>query len=104
MNDLLSVFDGNESDPRARAALMMTPAQRSVIRALFAELGIGAAANQFEVTAELTGTRISSVGDLEAATAQRLIEGLRRRVAALGRTVTGNSWIDREQDTWIDRL
>lgn len=104
MDDLLSVFDGNEPDASAHAALMMTPAQRSAIRALFAELGISAAGDQFEVTAELTGTRISSVGELEAATAQRLIEGLQRRVTGLGRTVTGKSWDDREEDTWIDRL
>ena len=104
MDDLLSVFDGNEPDPSALAALMMTSAQRSAIRALFAELGIAAAGDQFEVTAELTGTRISSVGELEAATAQRLIEGLQRRVDGLGRTVTGKSWNDREEDTWIDRL
>ncbi len=104
MGDLLSVFESDEPDPTARSPLMMTTPQREEIRSLFAELGIGTAGAQFEITAELTGVRISSVGELQAATAQRLIEGLRRRVAARGRTLTGNSWSDREQDTWIDRL
>ena len=83
---------------------MMTPAQRTEIRALFAQLGVATARDQFEVTAELTGDRITSVGELSAATAQRLIQGLQRRVAGLDRSLTGKSWDYPEEDTWIDRL
>ncbi|MDE0547430.1 hypothetical protein [Microbacterium sp. C7(2022)] len=105
MSDLLSVFDDNDDSESASVRpLQMTDRQRSEIRELFARLDIPTAARQFEVTAELTGVRISSVGELDAATAHRLIGALKRRAEALGRVTTGNSWDDREEETWIDRL
>ena len=106
MSDLLSVFDDYDDDaePTSARPLPMTDGQRSEIRALFAALDIGSAALQFEATAELTGVRITSVGDLDAATAHRLIGALQRRVRSSGRVTTGKSWDDREEDTWIDRL
>ncbi|MDQ7880337.1 hypothetical protein Q9R08_20280 [Microbacterium sp. QXD-8] len=106
MSDLLSVFD--ENDPGARPTevrpLPMTGEQRSEIRELFATLDVATASRQFEVTAELTGVRITSVAELDAATAHRLIGALKRRVETSGRLMTGNSWDDREEDTWLDRL
>jgi hypothetical protein len=106
MSDLLSVFDNNNDDaePTSITPLPMTGEQRSQIRELFARLEVSTAPRQFEVTAELTGVRIASVGELDAATAHRLIGALKRRVEALGRVTTGNPWDDREEDTWIDRL
>lgn len=106
MSDLLSGFDDldDDAEPIGVRPLLMTDSQRSEIRELFARLHIASAARQFEVTAELTGVRIYSVGELDAATAHRLIGALKRRVVSSGRVTTGNSWDDREEDTWIDRL
>ena len=53
---------------------------------------------------ELTGTEIARVGDLSAANAHRVIEGLEARVRDAGRQYTGNAWTDRDEETWIDRL
>lgn len=106
MGDLLSVFDdkGDDTEPTSVRPLPMTDSQRSEIRDLFARLDVATAALQFEATAELTGVRINSVGELDAATAHRLIGALKRRVVSSGRVASGNSWDDREEDTWIDRL
>jgi hypothetical protein len=105
-SDATSLFT-MEDAPVAPAAVgvpTMTDQQRAEIGSLFGQLGVQDAATQFRVTEELTGTRISSVGELDSATAHRLIAGLQRRIANSGRTRTGNSWDDREGDTWIDRL
>lgn len=104
MNDLLSVFDSDDPEPPDNQPLLMTGRQREQIRGLFAQLGIGSAREQFDLTAQLTGVRIGSVADLEATSAQRLIEALQRRIDSTGRTRTGNVWVDRDEDTWIDRL
>lgn len=107
MNDSVPLFnDGlaETASPTITAPLMMTPSQRSEIRGLFAELEISTAPEQFEVVKELTGHTLSSVGELTAAAAQMLTARLKTRLARRGRTSTGNSWDDREEDTWIDRL
>lgn len=106
MSDLLSVFDYKDDDdaPTSVRRLSMTDDQRWEIRELFAKLDVATAARQFDVAAELTGVRITSVGELDAATAHRLIGALNRRVQSSGRVTTGNSWDDHEEDTWIDRL
>ncbi len=106
MSDLLPIFndDGTDAEPTGIRPLPMTGEQRSEIRELFAALDVATAARQFQVTAELTGVQITSVGELNAVTAQRLIGALKRRVQSSGRVKTGNSWDDREEDTWIDRL
>ncbi|WP_454130537.1 hypothetical protein [Microbacterium aurum] len=105
-----SLFDLSQPDvddratPPPAAVPMMSADQRTKIRALFGELGITTAREQFGVVKELTGTTITSVADLTAATAHRLVERLAARVRDVGKTRTGNSWDDREEDTWIDRL
>jgi hypothetical protein len=105
MNDLLSLFNDHGSHSSDGAALdTISAAQRSAIRSAFARLGILDARSQFAVVEELTGQRITSVGDLKARHAQTLIYGLEGRVANAVRKNTGNSWDDREQDTWIDKL
>lgn len=82
----------------------MSDSQREEIRSLFGTLGIRTAREQFDHVEEITGKRISSVGDLDVATAQRLAGGLRSRVSSRGRERTGNAWADRDEPTWIDRL
>lgn len=83
---------------------MMSESQRSEIRSLFATLGVSTAREQFDYVADATGKRIVSVVELDGSTASMLISRLRGRVASHGRKSTGNSWDDRTEDTWIDRL
>ncbi len=106
MSDAIPLFDDADEDlPRPQAQpVMMTATQRAEIKDLFGRLGIAVAREQFRVIYELTGNRINNVGELQAAQAHRAIDGLRKRVAALGSVRTGNSWDDREEPTWIDNL
>jgi hypothetical protein len=102
---MLPLFDEEPSSEDQRSdPVMMSDLQRSEIRSLFESLEVRAARQQFDLVAEITGTKISSVQDLNGATAQRLIGRLRTRVANLGRASTGNSWDDRTEETWIDQL
>jgi DNA polymerase-3 subunit epsilon len=82
----------------------MTALQRQTIRELFAQVGVVDAHAQFDIVAELTGVRITSVAQLEVGQANVLIQMLRGRAARSGHVNTGNAWADREEDTWIDRL
>lgn len=103
MEDGLFELDTPAREPTPAPA-PMTLAQREVIRELFSTLGIADAKGQFEVVAELTGRRIASVGELDAATANTLIPMLTGRASRANRATTGNSWADRDEDTWIDQL
>ena len=107
MSELFSLFDDPDREPApapATGPVMMTYAQRTEIKELFAQLGVATAAEQFQAIHELTGARITNVGELQGADAHRAIAGLRKRVAALGTVRTGNSWDDRDEPTWIDNL
>lgn len=102
---MLSLFDEEpSSDDHRSEPVMMSDLQRSEIRSLFESLEVRAAREQFELVDEITGTRISSVRELDGVTAQRLIGRLRARVENFGRSSTGNSWDDRTEETWIDHL
>lgn len=106
MTATLDLFadEPDETLPVAAPAPPMTDEQRGTIRGLFAQLGLRTAAEQFALVEELTGVRLTSVTQLRAVQASLLIERLRGRVASAQRITTGNSWADREEDTWIDRL
>ncbi|GAA1659464.1 hypothetical protein [Microbacterium flavum] len=105
MSDQLFSFGSDAvHDAHPPQVMMMSDAQRATIRALFEELGVPDAKSQFAIVGELTGTTIGSVNELTASAAARLINSLRSRIAALGQSRTGNAWVDREEDTWIDRL
>lgn len=82
----------------------MTDSVRGQLRLAFAKLGVATARDQFDVVAELTGLRISSVLDLTQRQAQTLLISLTRRVESAGTRRTGNAWADRDEDTWIDKL
>lgn len=102
---MLSLFDDQPlPDEEANAPVMMSSSQRSTIRSLFETLEVRTAREQFDSIEEVTGTRIKSVGELDAATAQRVIARLQSRVQNQGRVQTGNAWDDRAEETWIDRL
>lgn len=91
-------------NPEEELRTPMTSVQRQMIRELFAQIGVTDAHGQFQLVADLTGVRITSVGDLEVAAANVLIRQLKGRVANMSRANTGDAWADREEDTWIDRL
>lgn len=100
------LFDLEDSAPTEAqsAPTPMTALQRQTIRELFAQIGVADARAQFDIVAELTGIRITSVGDLEVGPANVLIQMLCGRATRSGHANTGNAWADREEDTWIDRL
>lgn len=107
MTEPLDLF-ADPVDPRVRAAPipMMRNEQRDEIRSLFASLGLATAREQFELVNVLIGVRLNSVTELAATNASALIHRLRERVDSgpKSKASTGNSWADREEDTWIDRL
>lgn len=102
----LSLFDDPDDDtPKQLAAPEpMSEFQRTEIRRLFGNLDLSTAREQFDLVEVLVGIRLRIVTDLTASDAQQLILRLRGRVANQSRSSTGNSWADREEDTWIDRL
>lgn len=100
------LFDLDDSAPAEKqtAPNPMTALQRRTIRELFAQIGVSDARAQFDIVAELTGVRITSVAELEVGPANVLIQMLRGRAARSGHVNTGNAWADRDEETWIDRL
>ncbi len=105
MSDQLFSFGSDAvHDARTARAMMMSAEQRATIRALFAELGLADAKSKFAAVGELTWTAIGSVSELTASRAAGVINGLHSRIDAMSRSRTGNAWVDREGETWIDRL
>lgn len=104
MNDLFDLFAEPAPEPEPARATPMNDSQRTEIRTLFGTLDKVTAGDQFAVVDELIGIHLTSVVDLTAIDASRLIQRLRMRVDSQSRTVTDNSWADRDEDTWIDRL
>lgn len=102
--DLFSLPDTPSVEVPAEAAPPMTGEQRAEIRDLFAQLDVRTAREQFDLVDILIGIRLRSVADLDAKNAAVLIPRLRKRVASQAKTSIGNSWADREEDTWIDNL
>ncbi|WBM79851.1 hypothetical protein KIV56_17035 [Cryobacterium breve] len=104
MDDLLPLFDDSDASPREERSKPMTSSQRAAIRESFAALGVADVRGQFSLVEELTGIRIMSVADLQEHDAQSLILRMAGKVSSLGRRNTGNTWDDRDEDTWIDKL
>lgn len=106
MVELFALFDEQALiDPKPLSEpAMISVSQRATIRAAFAHLEILDAKTQFEVVRELTGVRITSVQQLTERDSQTLIHLLANKIATAGRVNTGNSWADRDEDTWIDKL
>lgn len=101
----LSIFDEpDDACVRPTPPPSMYESQRAEIRNLFAELGMVTAREQFMLVEELIGVRLNAVIDLKAHDAQRLIPILRSRTQTTSRPKTGDSWADRDEDTWIDKL
>lgn len=82
----------------------MTDAQRLELRQLFAQLDVATAREQVDLVKVLIGIRPTSVDDLDTKAAALLTSRLEQRVKSKSRVRTGNSWTDRDYETWIDRL
>jgi len=107
MTEPLDLFaDPVDAPVEAAPIPMMRTEQRDEIRSLFGSLGLATAREQFELVYVLIGVRLNSVTELTATNASALIHRLRERVNSRSnsKASTGNSWADREEDTWIDRL
>lgn len=104
MNDSLDIFSDSDPEPATERSQPMTDDQRARIRSLFSALSKTTAREQFALVEELIAVRITRVTELTSPHASLLIERLGRRVKRLDQTHSGNSWADREEDTWIDRL
>ncbi|WP_157432259.1 hypothetical protein [Agromyces italicus] len=103
---MLSLFDDapDPSAPSDPGPSPLSDGQRLQIRDAFGLLGLTTAREQFALVEELTGIRLSRVTDLTEDAARSLIYTLKGRVQNAGRANTGDSWADRDEDTWIDRL
>ncbi|AMB59189.1 hypothetical protein [Microterricola viridarii] len=101
-----SLFDDDPDipDPDEARPRPMLESQRSQIRDAFGALGLTTAREQFALVEELTGVRLNRVTDLTENAARTLMYALKGRAQNAGRSNTGDSWADREEDTWIDRL
>lgn len=105
MEQIPSLFgDERHAEPATNSDHEMTEATRDQIRRAFGKLGITSAREQFEVVAELTSLRISSVAELTQRQALTLLLSLTQRVESASTRLTGNAWADRDEDTWIDKL
>lgn len=107
VSDLFGLFSSPRPEPAKGAQpafIPMTAEQRTTIRRLFDDLGVRTSPEQFDLVDVLVGIRLNAVAELDEKGAARLIPRLRDRVASAQRQTTGNSWDDREEDTWIDRL
>jgi DNA polymerase-3 subunit epsilon len=103
-DDTLALFEADPDPYFPELPTMMSAKQRVTIRDAFARLGITSAKEQFAVVEELTGERIASVSELDEGRAQTLAILLTNKVATHRRPNSGNSWADRDEPTWIDRL
>lgn len=104
MTEPLDMFAPATDNPHVAPPAPMTAEQRGQIRDLFAILGVSTAHEQFRLVDVLVGVRLRSVGELTSKSAAILIPRIRERVESHSRSQTGNSWTDREEDTWIDKL
>lgn len=102
--DLFAFASARPDEAPVEPVSPMTGEQRAEIRTLFSQLHVRAAREQFDLVDVLIGIRLRSVADLDTKSAAALIPRLRKRVASQAKISTGNSWADREEDTWIDIL
>ena len=105
MSELFDLFSA-PVDPSVtkEPSPQMTPEQRSEIRALFSALGITTAQEQFDLVSVLVGVKLRAVSDLDSKSAAALVPRLQKRLETRSKSATGNSWNDRDEDTWIDNL
>lgn len=106
MSSALSLFpDDNVPSSSAQTAdKTITESQRIALRALFEQLGVSDAQEQFQIAEEVSGQRIRSVNELLASKAQVLILQLPARIHNRNKKTTGDTWTDRDEETWIDKL
>lgn len=104
MGDGLFDLDDSAGQGASAAPALMTPVQRETIRDLFAKIRVTSDGAQFDMVAGPTGVQTTSVAQLEDDKANLLTHMLSGRASRGHRVSTGNSWADRDEDTWFDRV
>jgi hypothetical protein len=82
----------------------ITEEQIAQIRASFADAGIHEQNERKKIIESCVVRAVSSLRDLYATDAHRLLNLLRQRRDTRPKTVGGSAWDNREEDTWIDKL
>ncbi|MET3949160.1 hypothetical protein ABIB49_003888 [Arthrobacter sp. UYCu512] len=93
--------------PEGQAPLQhkpITDEQVARIRDAFTDAGIHEQDERKAVIESCVIRSVSSLRDLYATDAYRVLNLLRQRRDALPNTVGGSAWDNREEDTWIDKL
>lgn len=82
----------------------ITDDQIARIRAAFADAGINEQNDRKAVIKACIVRPVTSLRDLYATEAHRVLGLIRDRKEAEPKTVGGSAWDNREEETWIDRL
>jgi DNA polymerase-3 subunit epsilon len=102
MSDAL--FDFDEPDPSPSASeLPVREGQVVQIRREFERLGITGQEERQAVIESTVLRSVRSLSSLTALEARRILAILGKRMPG-GQNVSGSSWDNREEDTWIDKL
>lgn len=78
--------------------------QVTAIREAFTAAGIGSLAERKEIAQSCVVRPLSSLRELTAAEAHRLLKRIRDNANAKPRASGASAWDLREEDTWIDKL
>ncbi|ADX75219.1 hypothetical protein Asphe3_41540 (plasmid) [Pseudarthrobacter phenanthrenivorans Sphe3] len=84
--------------------LPITDEQVGQLRAAFAEAGIHEQHERKALIESFMVRPVSSLRDLYATDAHRLLNLLRQRKTVQPKKVGGSAWDNREEETWIDKL
>lgn len=103
MTDSLFELDGPEVQA-PRQHMPITDAQVAEIRAAFNDAGINEQDERKSVIEACMVRPVTSLRDLYATDAQRLLNLLRQRKENRPKVMGGSAWDNREEETWIDRL
>jgi hypothetical protein len=103
MTDSLFEIDAPEGQV-PQQHMPITDGQIAQIREAFADAGIHEQNERKAVIESCVVRGVSSLRDLYATEAYRVLNLLRQRKDARPKTVGGSAWDNREEDTWIDKL
>lgn len=82
----------------------ITDDQVAQIRAAFADAGIDDQAERKALVESCLVRPVSSIRELYASEAHRVLGLIRKRKDARPKILGGSAWDNREEDTWLDRL
>ncbi|MGM0931149.1 MAG: hypothetical protein ACQEXN_15790 [Actinomycetota bacterium] len=102
MSDSLFEFD-EPQQPVLPRDIPIRPEQVEKIRSAFDAAGISSQEDRQALIESVVIRTVSTVRDLHAVEARRVIERIKERTDA-GPKAAGSAWDTREEDTWIDKL